>query len=37
MFLASSCNEANTEGDISLMGFKLAEEVKGFIARFIDK
>lgn len=36
IYLVSSTNEINTEGDIALMGFKLAEEIKTFILRSAD-
>merc|ERR1719162_2915168 len=31
MFLSSTCNEDNTEGDISDMGIRLAQEVVNYI------
>lgn len=36
MYLVSSTNEINTDGDISLMGFKLAEEIKSYISRVAE-
>jgi len=36
MFLISSCNEMDTDGDISIMGFRLAEEIKSYIGRNVD-
>jgi triacylglycerol esterase/lipase EstA (alpha/beta hydrolase family) len=36
MFLNSTCNEFDTNGDIELMGKNLADEIKIYINRFID-
>ena len=37
MFLVSSANEMDTDGDISIMGFRLAEEIKAYIAKNFDE
>ena len=37
VFLVSNANELDTDGDISLMGFRLAEEIKTFIARSFEE